>query len=162
MPTEIRGIGAEASHTDAHRIERLAEGTEQHVGCHLREVGLEKELYSRNGIWQQARRHHQHQQQDEERGHEHLGCPLDAVAHSMLDDEMSDAKDSHGPHNRFDGMGREIGEILLEILRVAIEMPHERCIDILQTPSRHHCIIARDEESREHTQAAHCRPYPRR
>ena len=79
----------------------------------------------------------------------------------MLDDEMRDTKYRHCPHYRFDGIGREIDEILFEILRVSIKMSHKRCIYILQTPSRHHCIIACDEKSSEYTQASHQSPYPR-
>ena len=55
MAAEIGSEGADAAHANAEGVERLSEGTEEHVGGELGEVGLEKELYACPRVWKEAR-----------------------------------------------------------------------------------------------------------
>ena len=66
----VAGIGGEAAHADAKRIERLAKGPEEHAGIDPRKIGLEQEANAFGCSWQHARCHDDDEQQDEKRGHE--------------------------------------------------------------------------------------------
>ena len=151
---EIGGIGANAPHGDAERIERLSKGAEQHVAIYLGEVGIEQEVDAFRRPREHARGDDDDQQEDEKRGHHHLRHPLYAVAHPPDDDEMGDEKENHRPYNGFERMRRESGEILLHIIGIAAERPHYGAIDILQAPPRDDSVVARDEIAGDHTQVS--------
>ena len=48
----VAGIGGEAAHADAQRIERLAEGSKEHAGIDPRKIGLEQEANAFGCSWQ--------------------------------------------------------------------------------------------------------------
>ena len=101
----VGGEGADAAHSDAQRVERLSEGSEKDVGRQLREVGLEQKLNAGPGIGQQARADHYHQQQYEQRRHEHLRCLLNAVAHAVAYHEVGHAQNHQRPEDGLVGVG---------------------------------------------------------
>ena len=55
---EITGVGADATHGDAQRIERLSQGTQEHVARDLREIWFEEKLDTLVGIRQHTRGPH--------------------------------------------------------------------------------------------------------
>ena len=88
--TEIRGIGTQASHGDAERIERLTQCSEKHIGIELAEVRMKQIGNALIRIRQQARTHHDDKQQDEQGGHHRLGSTLYALAHTTHNDNMGE------------------------------------------------------------------------
>jgi len=154
----IGSIRAYTSHRDAERIERLSQRTEKHPFVQLAEVGFEQEFYAPFGSGQQARRHHNDQQQDEERGHHQFGGFLNATPYAMNDDIMSEQQYGRQPENRPYGVCRECLEIALYIVGIAMKLTHDRRVDILQAPSRHHSVIACDEKSGNHAEQPHILP----
>ena len=119
---------------------------------------MEEEGDALAGIGQHARGPDNHQQQDEQGGHHRLRGPFNAVAHAMQDDEMGDAQEEHGPENRFEGVAAELAEIGADVVGVAMQVAGDRGIQILQTPARHHGIVARDEKPRDDTEITHNPP----
>ena len=158
LSAEIGSIGTDTSHTDAEGIERLSQRTEEHAPIHLAEIRLEQELDTLAGIRQQTSCHHDDEQEDEEDRHHDLGCLLDTTSHTMDNHEVAYQEDSHRPHHRAHWVGRELLEIVRHKGWVAMQLAHDASIHILQAPSRHDSIVARDQEAREHLQVAHPLP----
>lgn len=158
LAAEVGGIRTQTTHADAQRIERLAQGSEQNVAVHLAEIGLQQERYAALSPGQQARCGHDEQQQHEERRHHHLRSPLYAAPHAAGNDEVRGRQDQHRAEHGPQGIGLEGREIVSDVLRVAMQTTRERGVDVLQTPAGDHGIIARDEETRQHAQAAYEHP----
>ena len=76
----------------------------------------------------------------------------------MFDNQVGHHEDNHRPQDGFDRIGAQFGKVGAEILWVALQMAYQRGPHILQTPTADHRIVARDEESREHTHIAYCGP----
>ena len=122
---EIAGIGTQTPHRDTHRVERLSQGTEEHVAVNLREVGLEQELDTLVGIGQHARSPDDEEQQDKQRGHHHLRRLLNTVAHPVFYNQMGHQQDDHRPEHRLHRVGRHLHKVRLEIFRVALQMTRQ-------------------------------------
>ena len=73
----------------------------------------------------------------------------------MDNHEMGKAYQEGTPHNRFDRMCGESSEILLEIVRRAMDITGNRRKDILQRPATHHAVIAKNQSRGKHTEIAH-------
>ena len=155
----VGGEGAEASHTDAQREERLTDGVEEHILRHLGEVGIEQELYSSPRIRQHAGSHDDDDEQQEERRHEQLGCLLDTVLHTADDDEMRYAEEYDSPEDRLPWVFLEQFEIAGEIFGAAMQMTHGRGIDVMEAPAGDYGIEARHDDARKHAGVADQRPW---
>ena len=158
LPAEIRRIGTDTAHTDAQRVKRLSQSTQEHATVELARVGLEEKLQSLAGIGQQAGRHHDDKKQDKQRRHHQLGSLLYTSPHTVYDNKMTNQEDGDRPQHRTNGVGTKLLEVIGNKLRVAMQLAHYRGIDILQAPARNDGIIARDEESRNDLQVTY--PFP--
>ena len=76
----------------------------------------------------------------------------------MLYDKIGKAKNDDRPQYGFHGVAGQFGKVSLEILRRPLHVTYQRGPDILQAPTSHHSIIARDKESRQHSHIADDRP----
>ena len=159
LPREVGGIGADATHGDAERIERLPQRTQKHAAIHLAKVRFEQEGDAFSGPGKQAGGHHDDEQKDEKCGHEQLGGSLYASAHTVDNHEMGDEKDGDRPEDRPHGITRKLVEIPGHKVGIALQFAHHRSVDVLQAPARNHGIVARDDKPGEHTHVAH--PLPR-
>ena len=72
LAREVRSEGAETTHTDGQRIERLTHGGEEHAAVHLGEVGTEKKLDAFGRTGQHTRADYDDEEEDEERWHHSL------------------------------------------------------------------------------------------
>ena len=153
----VAGVGAEAAHGDAQRIERLAKRSEEDAASDFRKVGLQQKIDALPGVGQHARGDHDDQQQDEQHGHEQLRGALNAMANATTDNQMAKNKDGYRPKHGHDGRRRERLEIVLGIAGIALQLAHHGSIDVLQAPTTYHSIVAGDEKSRENAERANKR-----
>lgn len=63
---------------------------------------------------------------------------------------MGHEQNGNSPQHGAEGRRREVLKILADVLRVAVKFAASRSENVLQTPARHHGIIARDDETRQH------------
>ena len=89
------------------------------------------------------------------RGHKQLRRTLDAAPHATGYHQMREHKYRHRPQNRAQRRCREVGEVTRNVCRIAPHLPRRRSEDVLQAPSRHHSIVAGDEESCENAHVPH-------
>ena len=105
---------------------------------------MKQELYARIGTGQQTRSHRDDDEQHEERGHEQVRHLLYAVAHTMHHHRVGEQQERQGAEDGLHGIGAELLEIGHHILLVAHQLSCYRGIQILQAPSRHHGIEAKN------------------
>ena len=125
---------------------------------HLGEVGLQQEADAFLCAGEQTSGHHDDKQQNEECGHQQLRSFLYSSADAMDNHEVGDPQDDDRPEDRpHRACGKRV-EIGFHRRGITMQFTHDRRIDILQAPSRDDGIVARDQESREHTQQSHILP----
>ena len=76
----------------------------------------------------------------------------------MYYNEVGQREYCHRPEYGTYGRSGELLEVLGDVLRIAVKLAECRGEDVLQAPSRHYCIVARDDKSGEHAHAAHQPP----
>ena len=135
VTAEVAGIGAEASHAQAQRVEGLSQGSQQHVAVDFREVRTEQETDAFAGIGQQAGGDGNDDEQDEEQRHHQLRCLLDAFLHPSDDDEMGDEKEDQQVDDGLPRVRGEVVEVLLYCCWRPVKLSADGGYDIVQAPS---------------------------
>ena len=125
LAAEIGSIGTQAGGAETEGEESLAERLEEDAVRQFGEVGLEEELHPLHRTGQHACRHDEHDEDDKQRGHEELGCLLNALANAPCHDKMGEAYEAHRPHGRPKRVGGETLEVVGHIGGIAAELAGE-------------------------------------